>query len=55
MHYHFSYTSGGNPYIAFTDKERDKIIKKHAGQGEKVTEIRAGFYLIDDIKKEREQ
>ena len=48
MYYHFSYTSGGNPYIAKTEKERDRIIKKHTRAGDKVTEIKTGFYIIDD-------
>ena len=48
MIYHFEYTSGGNPYIAKTENERDRIIKKHETAGDKVTEIRTGFYIIDD-------
>lgn len=51
MFYHFEYTSGGNPYIAKTETERDRIIKKHERTGEKVAEIRAGFYIIDDKAK----
>lgn len=52
MYYHFSYTSGGNPYIAKTEKERDRIIKKHENAGEVVTEIQTGFYTIDDSPAE---
>ena len=48
MYYHFSYTSGGNPYIAKTEKERDRIIKKHTRAGHKVAEIKTGFYIIND-------
>lgn len=48
MYYHFSYTSGANPYIAKTEKERDRIIKKHETAGEIVTETQNGFYIIDD-------
>lgn len=48
MFYHFEYTSGGNPYIAKTEKERDRIIKKHITAGDKVTETKTGFYIIDD-------
>ena len=52
MYYHFSYTSGGNPYIAFTEKERDRIIQKHTRDGAKVIETQSGFYLIDDKSRE---
>lgn len=48
MFYHFSYTSGGNPYIAKTETERDRIIKNHESNGEVVAEVQAGFYIIDD-------
>lgn len=48
MFYHFSYTSGANSYIAKTEKERDRIIKKHESNGEVVAEVQAGFYIIDD-------
>ena len=44
--YHFSYLSGGNPYIAKNEKERDRILKKYKG---KVEEIKPGFYEIDDV------
>lgn len=48
MYYHFSYTSGSNPYIAKTETERDRIIKKHETAGEIITELDTGYYLIDD-------
>ena len=48
MYYHFSYTSGGNPYIAKTETERDRIIKKHETAGDKLAEVSQGYYLIDD-------
>ena len=48
MFYLFEYISGGNPYIAKTEKERDRIIRKHETAGDKVKEIRTGFYIIDD-------
>ena len=48
MFYHFSYKSGGNPYIAKTEKERDRIINKHENAGDVVAEIKTGFYIIDD-------
>lgn len=55
MYYHFEYTSGSNPYIAKTEKERDRIIKKHKTNGETITEIKPGFYVINDHQKEGEQ
>ena len=48
MYYHFEYSSGGNPYIAKTDKERDRIINKHIKAGDLVNEIKPGFYIIGD-------
>lgn len=48
MFYHFEYTSGGNPYIAKTETERNRIIKKHEAAGDIVNEIREGFYIIGD-------
>ena len=29
MWYHFEYTTGANPYIAKTEAERDRIIRKY--------------------------
>ena len=48
MYYHFEYSSGGNPYIAKTEKERDRIIRKHTKAGDLVNEIKPGFYIIGD-------
>lgn len=42
---HFEYTSGGNPYVATTEKEKNRILRKYKGR---VTEIKPGFYQIDD-------
>ena len=42
---HFEYASGGNPYIATTEKEKNRILRKYKGR---VTEIKPGFYQIDD-------
>jgi hypothetical protein len=50
MYTHFEYKSGANPYIAMTDKETKRILKKYEG---KITEIKPGFYLIDDIIAEQ--
>ena len=48
MLYHFEYTSGGNPYIARTPSERDRIIRRHRNRGETVEELKEGFYRIHD-------
>ncbi len=45
---HFEYTSGCNPYIAFTEKEKKRILRKYRKQGIKVTMIDTDFYVIDD-------
>ena len=48
MWYHFQFTSGGNPYIAKTEEERDRVINKHKELGETVKELKPGFYIVDD-------
>lgn len=57
MFTHFSYTSGSNPYIAFTENEAKRIIRKYSGRkakenGIKIKQIKPGFYLIDDQSRE---
>ena len=47
---HFSFESGANPYIAKTDKEAKRIIKKY---GDKVKKINDNEYVIDD-KEEKD-
>ena len=41
----FKFKSGSNPYIAKTEEERDRIVKKYKG---KVKEIKDGFYEVED-------
>lgn len=43
--YHFEYTSGANPYVAFSKKERDRILRKYKG---KVEDLGDNHYLIND-------
>ena len=43
MWYHFQFENGSNPYIAFTEKERDRIIRKY-----EVEKIKDGFYIVKD-------
>ena len=50
MFYHFTYTSGANPYIAKTDQERDRVLSEHETAGEVVAEVATGFYIVDDKK-----
>ena len=45
----FEYKSGGNPYIAKTEKEKQRILNKYKG---KVKETKKGFYEIDDRKSD---
>jgi hypothetical protein len=52
MFYHFEYTSGENPYIAFTAKERDRVKRRHNRRGEKVLQVvkteNAVYYRVHD-------
>ena len=45
--------SGGNPYIARTPSERDRVINRHRRKGETVEELKEGFYRIDDRRPAR--
>ena len=54
MYYHFEYSSGANPYIAKTETERDRVINRHKKAGELVKEIKPGFYVIEDSRKDGE-
>ena len=50
---HFEFKDGSNSYIAKTEKEKQRILKKY---GDKVKEIKKGFYIIEDnspIKESR--
>lgn len=42
---HFEFTSGSNPYIATTEKEKNRMLKKYKG---KIQEIKPGFYKVND-------
>ena len=42
---HFKFTSGSNPYIAKTEQERDRLLKKY---GDKVTKKSDTEYVVDD-------
>lgn len=46
MYNHFTFKSGSNPYITFTEKEFKRILKKYHG---KIEKIKDGFYMINDI------
>lgn len=48
-YYHFEYKSGANPYIAKTEKERDRILRKYKN---KVTKKDDKSFVIDDIEKD---
>lgn len=36
----FEYENGGNPYIAKTEEEKDRILKKYKGKVVQVSDIR---------------
>ena len=44
---HFEYDEG-NPYIAFTEKEKQRILRKYRRRGISVTELKPGFYRINN-------
>ena len=53
----FEYTSGGNPYIAKTGKERDRIIRKYERMGIEVEFVSwSGIrrYIIHDREGRKE-
>ena len=53
---HFDYTSGANPYIAKTERERERVLAKYDGLGIKVEERPSAtggtvrFYVVHDLK-----
>lgn len=49
--YHFQYKSGANPYIAKTEKERDRLLRKYKDKVEKVDET---SFVVDDVKEIKE-
>lgn len=46
--YHFEYKSGANPYVAKTEKERDRLLRKYKGKVKKVDDT---SFVIDDVEK----
>lgn len=46
--YHFEYKSGANPYIAKTEKERDRLLRKYKNRVKKVDDT---SFVIDDVEK----
>ena len=45
---HFTYSSGANPYIAFTQTESRRVIRRWRQRGAEVKRIRPGFWIIND-------
>lgn len=45
---HFSYLSGANPYISFSEHNTRVILARCRKRGWTVTESGKGFYIIDD-------
>lgn len=55
---HFEFSDGSNPYIAFTEKEAKRVIRKYRKKGCSVDEIGCGrygttFYLITISEPDR--
>ena len=48
MWHHFEFTSGANPYIAFTDANAKENIKLWNSKGWRVEAVREGFYKVHD-------
>lgn len=46
----FRFKSGANPYIAKTEKEANRIIRKYGKKN--IKKIKDGFFEVDDVKKE---
>lgn len=42
--------SVGNPYIAFTEAEKRRILRKYRRAGIRVTERKAGFYFVHNLE-----
>lgn len=48
----FNFKSGSNPYIAKTEKEKERILKKYKNyEISKIKGLFAYIYTIDDTKK----
>ena len=49
MYYIFTFLSGGNPYIAKTENEKRRILRKYKGKTTKT----ANGYIINDKQKKQ--
>jgi len=56
---HFDYTSGSNPYIAKTEAERERVMRKYERLGIEVEEVPYSsrdfdtrFYIVHDRKEQ---
>ena len=50
MWHHFEYTDGSNPYIAMTEKERDRVIRIWRRRNVEVKKLKDGFYRIYNVE-----
>lgn len=48
MWYHFTFTSGANPYVAMDEKNAKKNIRHWKRKGFRVEELEKRFYLVYD-------
>ena len=51
--YHFTYTSGANPYVAFSRNRKDSILRKYRKLGIKVENAGKQIYIIHDKEVSR--
>lgn len=49
----FNFTSGCNPYIAFTDWKRKEVLRLFTRNGYGITKTSNDSYLIDDKEAEK--
>ena len=47
----FNYESGGNPYIAKTEAESARVVRRNQGYGYDVEYLGNGVYLVHDIRE----
>lgn len=48
MWHHFEFTSGANPYIAFTDENAEANKKLWQSKGWRIEAVKEGFYKVHD-------
>lgn len=49
---HFNFESGCNPYIAKTEAETARVVRRFRGFGYDVQYLGNGFYFVDDVRRD---